>query len=188
MNVPSSLSFEKWLEDRDKNRKRESSETRVENEKTKRDYKVETLGRRFAVTEDSKGVQGLYRETIRRAKDEGRRVRYVHVVTRLLVRWRFDVFFRSPETMSDAEFRKILGRVLFSMRASSIPSLRKFISCSSDSSELFFKTREEAESRLKTLKSNRRKEMRKNLKMASIERRKLKLRAQKKKQNKKKEV
>ena len=98
---------------------------------------------------------------------------------------------RDNEITTYAEFRKILGRVLFSMRASSHSVAEKIHkACGSDSSELFFKTREEAESRLKTLKSNRRKEMRKNFKKWRRSKRKeaRKLRAQKKKQNKKKEV
>ena len=76
------------------------------------------------------------------------------------------------------------------MRASSHSVAEKIRKACSDSSELFFKTREEAESRLKTLKLKKDKEIRKNFKKWRRTKRKeaRKLRAQNKKQVKKKEI
>ena len=183
VDIPTSLSFEKWLQDRDMTRKRESSETQAwRQKKTREIHETETLGRRFAVTEEIRNwIHSLYRQTVRERKmNDGKSticscrdtLAGPMEIRRVLLH-----ISRDNEITTYAEFQKILGSVLFSMRASSHSVAEKIRKACSDSSELFFKTREEAESRLKTLKLKKDKEIRKtpdsgtclqNLKMVEL--------------------
>ena len=202
VDSPNSLSFEKWLQDRDANRKRDDSETREWSLKKRREIqKTRNLGRRFAVTEEIRTwIQGLYRQTIRERKMKDGKTTVCSCrdtlagpmeIRRVLLQ------ISRQDITTYSEFRKILGRVLFSMRATSKSVAEKIHNvCDGSSNDtapsseaLFYKTRKEAESRLKTLKVKKRKEMRKKFKTWRRAKRKeaRKLRVEKKKQDKKKE-